>query len=303
MLRALFARQRYFILLIAAIGFHCSVTPVFASSLWGANWGGYLYGYPLDLFQIDRTTGGILSTFRISGSESRAGVLDFASDPIHASSVIWSLHNTMPNGYELLSYDPYAQSVLSRVHLDNSLELQALAIDPTTGVFYSTSTTALYRLNPATGQALLIGATTLAADGALGCDLNGHLFGVRGYGTGPVALLSLNKSTGEATAIAEMAAQPADIAVRPEDDVMYGLGYGNDPNSTYSLYQINPQTAAITDLGPSVFRPAGLAFTNVPEPRTLAFSIIVTPLVTRLGRMQVTRYRASRKDNLLPARL
>jgi hypothetical protein len=53
-----------------------------------------------------------------------------------------------------------------------------------------------------------------------------------------------------------------DIAVQPETGVMYGIGYG--PN--YSLNQINLTNGALVNLGPSLVRPDGLAFTDVPEP-------------------------------------
>ena len=55
------------------------------------------------------------------GSQSRAltptrGVLDFASDPYRNPSVIWSLHKTEPNGYELLLFGPVpAADTLDRV--------------------------------------------------------------------------------------------------------------------------------------------------------------------------------------------
>ncbi|HEX5471035.1 MAG TPA: hypothetical protein VFW73_04070 [Lacipirellulaceae bacterium] len=273
-----------------------------ASSLWGADWGGYL-GYPTEYFEIDPPTGGLLSVNTIPNSNPGAGILDFASDPTRAPAVVWSLHNTLNYGYELMAFNPYEQRVLSRTHLNESLALQTLAIDPTTGVFYSTSATSLYTLDPVSGAAVLVGATVVPADGALGCDLEGNLFGVEEYGNDPVALLRLNKSTGEATAIAAMAAQPADIAVRPEDDVLYGLGFSDDPGSTYSLYKIDRNTAAITNIGPSVFRPAGLAFTNVPEPAAIALTLLLTPLLLWFAGVHSIRAHQAEKQANEPIRM
>ena len=61
--------------------------------------------------------------------------------------------------------------------------------------------------------------------------------------------------------VSEIDPLPGDIAVRPEDGVMFGLGFGAGPAHDYSLYQINLTTGAVTDIGPSIGRPGGLAFT------------------------------------------
>ncbi len=219
------------------------------------------WGAQLTIWQIDVDTGGA-SRLAIPGSDSRAGVLDFASDPFRNPSVVWSLHNTNQNGYELLSFNTRQQQLLSNVPLDDSLAIRGLAIDPTTGLFYGTSETALYQIDPATGQTEMIGEASLQVDRALGFDLEGNLFsvGVAG-GKRDWALISINKSTGETTVVSEIDAIPGDIAVRPEDGVMFGLGFGTDPAHDYSLYQINLTNAAVTDIGPSVGRPGGLAFT------------------------------------------
>jgi hypothetical protein len=237
--------------------------------LWGANLGGFTGTHPLSIFQIDPATGTVGERITIHDSHSRTGVLDFASDPFRNSATVWSLHNTELNGYELLSFNPYEQKLLNNVPIDDSLALQGLAIDPTTGHFYATSSTALYQLDPITGHADLIGPTSSRADAALGFDLDGRLFGNFGR-----TLVSVNKLTGETSIIANIDARPADIAVRAEDGLMYGLGFGNDPNVDYSLYQIDTATGNVTNIGPSVGRPAGLAFTRVPEPATPGLIVV-----------------------------
>jgi hypothetical protein len=269
-----------FLPLVIIMGLGCSVKPLVAATLWGTNWGGQLCCYALDVYEIDITTGEVLPAVRILGSGSRAGVLDFASDPIGDPSVIWSINYTFESGYRLLSFNPHQKLLLSNVQLDNALALNALAIDPTSGDLYGASTKALYRITRDTGAATLIGSTSLRIDGALGFDLAGNLFGVSGVGgINPIhALISVNKSTGETSKVADMDALPADIAASPEDGTMYGLGYGNDPSLDYSLYHIDVTTGVVTDVHPSLFRPSGLAFTSVPEPTTFATTLIAVVL-------------------------
>jgi hypothetical protein len=261
--------------LVLVIWVGCSGKPLMGASLWGANVGGWLYGYMLQVSEIDSATGNVLSSDLIPGSGSRAGVLDFASDPLRHASIVWSLHNTKPYGYELLKFDPHRRQLLSSVTLDPLLELEGLAIDPTTGIFYASSSTALYQLNPSSGEATMVGPTAMPVSGALGFDLDGNLFGVRPIvGSDPPVLTAVNKLTGETTVVAEIDTLPADIAAHPETGVMYGLGYGNDPSSTYSLYKIDLTTGGATNIGPSLGRPAALAFTVVPEPASLGVALM-----------------------------
>ncbi|HEY3391780.1 MAG TPA: hypothetical protein VGK58_03680 [Lacipirellulaceae bacterium] len=242
-----------------------------ASALWGANSG---LGASLSVGQIDPITGRVLAYRTIPGEMSRSGVRDFASDPLRNPSVVWSLSSTDPYGDGLLSFDPHRGLVLSNVPLDESLELQGLAIDPTTGHFYATSSDSLYRIDPDNGQATRIGATSLRVDEALAFDLNGYLFGVSRFGSYPADLVLVNKATGQTTKIANLEVRPLDMAVDPDDGEMFGLGFVNDPMTSYSLYRINLGTGAATIIGPSLFRPAGLAFTIIPEPATGALTIL-----------------------------
>jgi hypothetical protein len=68
---------------------------------------------------------------------------------------------------------------------------------------------------------------------------------------------------------------PADIAVHPATGVMYGLGFDNQPSVDYGLYQIDLTTGAIANIGQSLFRPAGLAFTAIPEPTAFTLALLV----------------------------
>ena len=91
----------------------------------------------------------------------------------------------------------------------------------------------------------------------LGFDATGNL-----YGIGSNTLVAVDKLTGAMNAISPLNVdRMEDIAVRPENGIMYGLGYPN-----YDLYQINLASAALTKVGPSFARPSGVAFTSLPSP-------------------------------------
>lgn len=248
----------------------CSASTLSASTLWGSGVGGVLRG-TLRVRRVDVATGGITPEILITGIDTRSGVLDFASDPIREPEVVWSLNYTRDFGSELLSFNPHLEQILSNVTLDDNLDLQGLAIDPTTGQFYAASPTTLYQINPVTGGATQIGQTTFDVGKAIGFDLSGNL-----YGTGIVdlqqVLVSINKASAEAEVIGPIAARLEDIAARPEDGVMYGLGIGGEP-AAYTLYQIDLTTGSLKDIGPSLGRPGGLAFTGIPEPTTLALFV------------------------------
>jgi hypothetical protein len=270
-------RTRTLALISAIVLLSCSristAAPV-TYSLWGANWGGWLQSPPLRVGQIDPVSGQAAYSWIVEGM-SRSGVLDFASDPLRNTSVVWSLNSTKPFGYELLSFDPYRKKILSNIPLDDSLELQGLAIDPTTGLFYATSQSALYQLNPTTGHAELIGPTSLHAAYSLGFDLKGNLFSISGLSNGTRALIAVDTLTGDTNVVAEVEVYPADIAVHPATGVMYGLGFDNQPSVDYGLYQIDLTTGAIANIGQSLFRPAGLAFTAIPEPTAFTLALLV----------------------------
>lgn len=262
----------------------CSISTLFASTPWGAGVGGAPGGV-LRVQQINIATGETAPSILIAGNGSRAGVLDLASDPIGEPELVWSLNYTRDFGSELLAFNPHLRQMLSSVPLDTSLDLQGLAIDPTTGQFYAASPTTLFQINPVTGGATQIGQTTYDVGKAIGFDLAGNL-----YGTGVVdmqhVLISINKVSAVAEVVGLTAARLEDIATRPENGLMYGLGYGGDP-AAYTLYQIDLTTGSLKDIGLSLGRPGGLAFTGIPEPTTftlLTLAIIAIAFPIRLKR-------------------
>jgi len=248
----------------------CSASTLSAlssSTLWGSGVGGVLRG-TLRVRRVDVATGGITPEILITGIGTRSGVLDFASDPIREPEVVWSLNYTRDFGSELLSFNPHLEQILSNVALDDNLDLQSLAIDPTTGQFYAASPTSLYQINPVTGGATQVGQTTFDVGKAIGFDLSGNLYGI-GIVDLQQVLVSINKVSVEAEVVGPIAARLEDMAARPEDGVMYGLGIGD----AYTLYQIDLTTGSLKDIGPSLGRPGGLAFTGIPEPTTLALFV------------------------------
>lgn len=216
-----------------------------------------LWGSAGRLTPLDIATGAVGPSVTFNGSTSFSAT-DLAGDAVTQASVLWAVTF---NG-QLTAHSPLTGKILSTKAIVSPETISTLAIDPTTGFFYGTSGTSLYRLVPDTGVATLIGATTLLVDKGLGFDNLGNLYGVGNQNK----LSAINKTTGAASLIAALSLnRMEDIAAHPQTGVMYGLGYGFSLDS-YSLYQINLADGALTRLGPSAIRPSGLAFTAVPEP-------------------------------------
>jgi sugar lactone lactonase YvrE len=148
--------------------------------------------------------------------------------------------------------------------------IDALAFDPSTDTLFGVSNlNVLYSINQATGAATVIASTHhFSPFSALACDNSGTLFGETGDDImGRPALVEINKTTGAITVRAHLATDVNDIAVRPEDNVMFGTMPGSAGNA--SLYTINPTTGAMTFVGRTgagVTGVSGLAFSALPEP-------------------------------------
>lgn len=216
-----------------------------------------LWGSTGQLYPLDIATGALGPSVAFSGPTPFSAT-DLAGDATTQASLLWGV--TFSG--QLTAYSPLTAKVLSTKAIVSPETISTLAIDPTTGFFYGASLNNLYRIAPATGVATLVGATTQPVNKGLGFDKLGNLYGIGNENR----LSAVNKTTGAASLIATLALyRVEDIAVHPQTGVMYGLGYGFNPDS-YSLYQINLADGALTRLGPSVTRPSGLAFTAVPEP-------------------------------------
>jgi hypothetical protein len=245
-----------------AICCSCWATPLFASQLWGVTVGN---STSINLHPIESATGVVLATKSIGANLTFANVDDLASDPARQPSVVWAIRSSIA-GNELIAVNPFQGQLLSLTVLNAPTPILSIAIDPTDGAFYGASSNFLYRIAPETGAATLVGATAMPVHKALGFDLQGNLFGVSHENI----LVNVNKATAATAAVATFSLyRMEDIAVRPEDGVMFGLGY-----APYSLYQMDKGTAQVVEVGPSLGRPGGLAFTAVPEPAAAALCLL-----------------------------
>jgi hypothetical protein len=127
----------------------------------------------------------------------------------------------------------------------------------------------LYSINPATGQATVIGGTGLTSTtgGGLAISAAGTFFGTptaSRFGT-------YNTTTGAFTNIAAPV-RPAGGGYGALDfdpsGVLYGLNVGSGSPPPTHLVTIDPATGAVTDLGTSVSSLDAIAFAPIPEPAT-----------------------------------
>jgi hypothetical protein len=264
-MRSMFCIGRLWILLLLP------AVPVHASPLVST-----LDANSFSLATIDPASGQVLSR---TGVPIAAHPSDIASDLSKADGRIWAVTDDAfgAAGFELICVDLLNVAVVSRVPLNPQRKLVTLAIDPTDGAFYGTTTSELYRINPSTGALSLVGLTNLVVSRGLTSDLEGNLFGIGGSGN---TLHRVDKSTGLAEAIFDLpAAHLGDIAVRPDDGVMFGVGLGDK----YRLYTIDVANRTLTTIGVSVARPSGLAFSRVPEPLTASIALVFA-LILRMHR-------------------
>jgi hypothetical protein len=241
-------------ILILAFG-----TQAHASQLWGTYSGstGSVVLYPIDI-----ATGAVAPVSAI-GAVGVASVDDMASDPLRRPGVIWGVRTPLA-GNQLVAVDPFNLQLLSTVALNAPSPIRSVAIDPTTGLMYGATLTSLYTINSSTGATQLVGPTGVSLDRALGFDVLGNLYGIEGNNI----LRSVNKATGATATVATLGlTRMEDMAFDPDTGIMYGLGFG------YSLYQINVSNGDLTVIGPSLGRPAGMAFTDVPEPTGLILGL------------------------------
>jgi len=206
------------------------------------------------VYPVNAVTGAVGTAIKFGGVLSTLSFDDLASDPVRYPSIVWGVRNG--SGSELIAFDPFQRIVLSQKTLSASTPIYGLAIDPTTGAMYGAGESGLYRVARDTGATTLVGGN-LSIFSALAFDGAGRLYSTRA-GT---MLVSIDTSTGAVSDVAALSINGlADMAVRPQDGVMFGLG-----SSNYSLLQIDLSTAAATTVGPSASRGSGLAFTGTPS--------------------------------------
>jgi hypothetical protein len=249
---------KWFCVRLAALCVLFSLRQACASTLYGESFDGEV----TSLWSIDQSTGA--ATFLHKG----AGIMDLASDTRPGSFRIWGIVGRRA----LMQVDPVTGNQPTVGFTSEFID--ALAFNNVDGTLYGVGSSSLYRIDPATAATTLVGRTGYGSYNALGADLNGNLFGVTLVDN---LLVRINPATGIGQAIGTAgAAGISDLAVRPEDGVMFGVR-NTLPTPTqfdsYRLLTIDVETAATTLIGSEQSTPttnktmAALAFSPaVPEP-------------------------------------
>jgi hypothetical protein len=160
-----------------------------------------------------------------------------------------------------------------------SSPINALAFNVATGTLYGVAGGSLYRIDPSTASTTLVGNTGYGSYTCLGSDLAGDLFGLT---TADNILVRINPATGFGQAIGPAGtARISDLAVRPEDGVMFGIRNlaGLTTPFSYSLLTIDTATAATTLVGTEQSNQtmSGLAFSPaVPEPSVVVLAAMAS---------------------------
>jgi hypothetical protein len=241
----------------------------------GSAFGSVLYSLEFvtgtGFYTVNQSTGA--ETF--VGNTGNASTGDLTSDQ---KSKIWT--NDMTND-NLLTVNPATGAITSTVAImaptGAKIPIVSLAYDLVTNSLYGntavgfggTTNDTLYRIDPVTGAATLIGAIGFNQVYALGFDKSGTLFGISQTRS---ALVKVNTSTGAGALVAPVTLTAAyDLAFRPEDNKMFVAD--SDPG-TFSLYTMDPTTGVSTLVGPygANTNLVGLAFL-VPEPGTVGLML------------------------------
>lgn len=163
-----------------------------------------------------------------------------------------------------------------------------IGFDPSTGTLYGVGSIGgpqLYSINPATGQATVIGNTGLTSTTGGGIAINsaGSFYGTptsSRFGT-------YNSGTGAYTDIGNPT-KPAGGGYGAlefnDTGILYGLNVGSGSPPPTHLVTIDLATGTVTDLGASINSLDAIAF-QVPEPASLSILAIgATTLLTRRRR-------------------
>jgi hypothetical protein len=247
--------------------------------------------YASELYSIEFSSGtGFYTMNQATGAKTLVGNTGITSTGDLTSdekSTIWT--NDMTND-NLLTVNPATGAITSTIGIravtGAPIPIVSLAFDTVTDALYGntavgfggTTNDTLFRIDPVTGDATLIGTIGFNEVYALGFDQSGTLFGISQSRS---ALLKISTSTGAGSMVAPVTlAAPYDLAFRPEDNKMF---VADSNPGTFSLYTMDPTTGAATLVGPyggSGTNLVGLAFLT-PEPGTIGLVLVGLGLLGR----------------------
>ena len=245
---------------------------------------GIEYSTGTGFYNVNQSTGAIA----LIGNTGNPATGDLTSN---LTNTIWT--PDMAND-ALLTVNPTTGAITSTTAImspaGGPIPIVSLAWDPVTKVLYGntsvgfggTQADALYKIDPTTGLATLLGTIGYDEVYALGFNNNGTLYGIS---QGSNELLTIDTGDGAGTGVAGVGLSAMfDLAFRPGDDTMFVADSG-----TEALYTMDPTTGAVTLVGPygSDANVVGLAFLQTPEPGT--FVLLGTGLLGLLGTIRRKR--------------
>jgi hypothetical protein len=255
---------------LAAVFVSISVFP-FASSAFALDLYGVNAGIGGGTYLVDQATGAVTHVGEIG-----VAIDDLASDTRSGHEAMWGVGVYYKRS--LFQINPLAPTVISSVQFQTAEDITTLAIDPTSGMMFGTSDAddpSLFQIDRASGNTTLVGSIGISLT-SLAFDQTGRLFG-----TARSTLVEIDPSSADISVITDAlpVARLEDMASRPSDNTMFALGYGPD----YNLYTVDVTNGTLQEIGPSVSRPAGLAFFAVPEPGSLALLLLGLLALRRKG--------------------
>lgn len=250
---------------------------------------GTVYPSATPLYLMNQATGAATA----GPGTGTGGIADLASSGNTTS--VWGVSEASNT---LFRFDAATGAVLGTVAVTGAPEsIVSLAWDNGLGVLYGSTAASfgglnnLYRIDPVTGAATLIGNLQIDKMYALAYNpADKFLYGANGEIGETSYLWKIDPSSGAASAMGVLEATGNfDLAFRPGDNVLFMVS-----SDSHSLYTVNPLNAVTTLVGPygDPLNIAGLAFA-VPEPETWALMAGGLLLVAR----RLASTRSARRDD------
>ncbi|MFN9101601.1 MAG: hypothetical protein ACK5WT_02590 [Betaproteobacteria bacterium] len=250
---------------------------------------GTVYPSATPLYLMNQATGAAT----VGPATGMGGIADLASSGTTTS--VWGVSESSNT---LFRFDAATGAVLGTVAVTGAPEpIVSLAWDNALDVLYGSTAASfggfnnLYRIDPGTGAATLIGNLQIDKIYALAYNpADKFLYGANGEIGETSYLWKIDPSSAAAIAMGALEATGNfDLAFRPGDNVLFMAS-----SDSYSLYTVNPLNAVTTLVGPygDPLNIAGLAFA-VPEPETWALMAGGLLLVAR----RLASTRGARRDD------